>query len=121
MARRFDTQRGELQGEAILLAANAIDDTVTWHADISASDAGTLIYGGAGSGSRQLVWLDRKSYAQTEIAVDGLTQLFLARLSPQGDRIALQKDADGYGMSVYDLRDKMTLASLPKLHTTLLP
>src|SRR5258708_26170053 len=121
MARRFDTQRGELQGVPILLAANVIDDAVTWHGDVSASDAGTLIYGGAGSGSRQLVWLDRKTYAQTEIAVDGLSQLFLARLSPQGDRIALQKDSAGHDLSVYDLRDKMTLASLPKLHTTLLP
>ena len=121
MARRFDTQRGELQGEPILLAANSINDTVTWHADVSASDAGTLIYGGAGSGSRQLVWLDRKTYAQTEIAVDGLAQLFLARLSPRGDRIVLQRDHAGYDVSVYDLRDKMTLASLPKAYSNLWP
>jgi tRNA A-37 threonylcarbamoyl transferase component Bud32 len=121
MARRFDAKKGELLGEPILLAANAINDTLTWHTDVSASDAGTLIYGGAGSGSRQLVWLDRKTYAQTEIAVDGLAQLFLARLSPQGDRIALQKDHAGYDVSVYDLRDKMTLASFPKLYRDLWP
>ena len=114
-------REGRCQGEPILFAANAINDTVTWHADVSASDAGTLIYGGAGSGSRQLVWLDRKTYAQTEVAVDGLAQLFLARLSPQGDRIALQKDHAGYDLSVYDLRDKMTLVSLPKLYSNLWP
>ena len=121
MARRFNLERGSLSGEPILLAANAINDTVTWRADVSASDAGTLIYGRAGSGSRQLVWLDRKNYAQTEVAVDGLAQLFLARVSPEGDRIVLQKDHAGYDLSVYDLRDKMTLASLPKLNSNLWP
>jgi Tol biopolymer transport system component len=121
MARRFDAKRGLLLGEPMLLAANAIDDTVTWHTDVSASDAGMLIYGGAGPGSRQLVWLDRQSYAQTEVAVDGLNQLFLARLSPEGDRIVLQKDHEGYDVSVYDLRDKMTLASLPKTNNSLWP
>jgi tRNA A-37 threonylcarbamoyl transferase component Bud32 len=121
MARGFDARKGMLKGEPILLAANAINDTVTWHADVSASDTGTLIYGGAGSGSRQLVWLDRKTYAQTEVAVDGLAQLFLARVSPEGDRIVLQKDHAGYDLSVYDLRDKMTLASLPKLYSNLWP
>jgi hypothetical protein len=121
MARGFDAEKGTLQGEPILLAVNAINDTVTWHSDVSASDTGTLIYGGAGAGSRQLVWLDRKTYAQTEIAVDGLAQLFLARLSPQGDRIVLQKDHAGYDVSVYDLRDKMTLASLPRLYSNLWP
>jgi serine/threonine protein kinase/Tol biopolymer transport system component len=121
MVRAFDFTKGEMAKEPILLARRAINDSVTWHVDVSASDAGMLVYGGVGPGSRQLVWLDRSTYAQTEIAVDGLPKLFLARLSPHGDRIVLQKDQEGYDISVYDLRDKITVTSLPKLHSNGFP
>lgn len=116
MARVFDFRKGEVAREPVSLARRAINDSVTWHVDVSASDTGMLVYGGAGPGSRQLIWLDRSTYTQTEIAVEGLPKLFLARLSPQGDRVVLQKDAEGHDISVYDLRDKITLTSLPKLY-----
>ncbi|HUD65680.1 MAG TPA: protein kinase [Candidatus Sulfotelmatobacter sp.] len=116
MARAFDFTQGEVAREPISLAHRVINDSVTWHVDVSASDTGMLVYGGTGPGSRQLIWLDRGTYMQTEVAVDGLAKLFLARLSPQGERAVLQKDAEGYDISVYDLRDKITLTSLPTLH-----
>jgi Tol biopolymer transport system component len=116
MARAFDFRKGEVAREPISLARRAINDSVTWHVDVSASDTGMLVYGGTGAGSRQMIWLDRGTYTQTEVAIDGLAKLFLARLSPQGDRVVLQKDAEGYDISVYDLRDKITLMSLPTLH-----
>jgi serine/threonine protein kinase/Tol biopolymer transport system component len=114
MSRAFDPAGGRLAGEAVLLARRAINDPVTWHVDVSASDAGTLLYGGVAAGSRQLVWLDHNTYKQTDIAVDRLTKLFMARVSPQGDRILLEKDSDGYDTSVYDLQHKITLTTLPK-------
>ena len=94
---------------------------MTWHVDVSASDAGMLVYGGVGPGSRQLVWLDRSTYAQTGVAVDGLSRLFLVRLSPRGDRMVFQKDPEGRDISVYDLRNKTTVMSVPRLHSNLFP
>lgn len=121
MARAFDLEKGEATGEAKLVARRAIDDSVTWHTDVSASDAGLLLYGGAGQGSRKLVWLDRNTYAQTGIAVDGLSDLFLARLSPDGTRVAMQLDHAGRDVSVYDLQNKFTLKSLSKLNNNTFP
>jgi len=115
MARAFDSAKGAVAKEPVSLARRAINDPVTWHVDASVSDTGILVYGGVGPGSRQLIWLDRSTYKQTDIAIDGLSKLFLARLSPQGDRIVMQKDQEGYDISVYDLRDKITLTSLPKV------
>ena len=121
MARAFDFRKGEVAREPVSLARRAINDSVTWHVDVSASDTGMLVYGGAGPGSRQLIWLDRSTYRQTEVAIDGLSKLFLARLSPEGDRVVLQKDAEGYDISVYDLRDQITLTSLPTLYNNGFP
>ena len=121
MSRAFDPIKAELTGEPILLARKAINDSVTWHADVSASDTSILMYGGTGEGSRQLVWLDSITYAQTGVAVDGLSSLFLARLSPQGDRVLMQKDHDGHDISVYDLRDKTATMSLPKTESNAFP
>jgi serine/threonine protein kinase len=116
MARAFDPAKGEVASDSALFARRAINDPVTWHVDVSASDAGTLVYGGVAPGPRQLVWLDRSTYSQTGIAVDGLSKLFAARLSPQADRIIIEKDKDGYDASIYDLHDKITLASLPRAY-----
>jgi Tol biopolymer transport system component len=116
MARVFDPATGEVASDSVLFARRAINDPVTWHVDVSASDAGTLVYGGVAPGPRQLVWLDRSTYSQTEIAVDGLSKLVAARISPQGDRILIEKDKDGYDASIYDLHNKITLASLPKAY-----
>jgi serine/threonine protein kinase len=121
MARTFNPTKGEVRDEPILLARRAINDPVTWHADISASDTGTMVYGGTRGGSSQLVWLDSSTYAQSDVAVDGLSEVFLARLSPQGDRIVLQKDHEGREISIYDLRDKITSLSLPKLYNNDFP
>jgi WD40 repeat protein len=121
MARAFDAGKGELTAEPRLVARRTINDSVTWHVDVSVSNAGLLIYGGAGPGARQLVWLDGVTYAQAGVAVDGLSQLFLARLSPQGDRVVMQKDHEGHDISVYDLQNKITLVSLPKVYSNGFP
>ena len=121
MTRAFDVGTLEVGKEPVLLARGVINDPVTWHADVSATDAGILVYGRTGPGPRQLIWLDQRTYSQTEIAVDGLSKLFLARLSPQGDRVVLQKDREGRDISVFDLREKATRSSLPKLHSNGFP
>lgn len=114
MAYRFDENTRGIASEPALLARAAVNDTVTWHADVSYSDGGVLVYGGSGDASKQLVWLDSTNYAQTGTAVDGLSQLFYLNLSPEGDRVVLQKDREGHDLSVYDLRDRVTRIALPK-------
>jgi serine/threonine protein kinase len=114
MAYRFDERSRQTSAEPVLLARETVNDTVTWHADVSYSDNGVLVYGGSGDGSRQMVWVDNRTYKQTGVAVDGLSQLFYLNLSPEGDRIVMQKDREGHDVSVYDLNDRVTRVALPK-------
>jgi serine/threonine protein kinase/Tol biopolymer transport system component len=89
LAQRFDPSTGKLTGQPQTLVKDIANDDTTWHHDASASGNGLLIYGTGASGSLQLLWMDRSS-KQTSTIADGLTNVHWARLSPQGDRIALQ-------------------------------
>ena len=79
-----------------------MNDASTWHMDASASGDGLLVFGSGGSGDLQLVWMDRAA-KQISIIVDKITNLQGARLSPQGDRVALQIDAGVNDIWVMDL------------------
>jgi len=89
MAQPFDPAAGKLSGEAQSLATGVVDDVSTWHMDTSASSNGLLVLGSGGTADWQLVWMDRNGKRIGTVA-DKLTNLFTARISPQGDRIALQ-------------------------------
>jgi eukaryotic-like serine/threonine-protein kinase len=91
MAQPFDPARGILSDSPRSVARGMANDISTWHMDASASDDGLLILGSGGSADWQLVWMDRSGKLISTIA-DKLTNLQLARISPQGDRIALQID-----------------------------
>jgi len=102
MAQPFDPGKGTLSGEPRNVAKGVMNDVSTWHMDASASDSGTLIIGSGGIGVVQLIWMDRAT-KQTSIVADNLSELQLARVSPQGDRVALQIDSGINDIWVLDL------------------
>ncbi len=91
MAQTFDPANGELSGDAQTLASGVLNDVSTWHTSASATDNGLLTFANGTSGGVQLVWMDR-SGKQLGVAADNLQNLNFARLSPQGDRVALMLD-----------------------------
>ncbi len=92
IAQRFDPASGRLGGELQSLADVVTNDVSTWHLDLSASNTGMLLLASGGTADWQLTWFDRTG-KQMGVAADKLTNLQYARLSPKGDRIALQIDA----------------------------
>jgi Tol biopolymer transport system component len=102
MAQLFDPSKGALSGEPHTLARGVINDLATWHMDASASNSGLLTLGSGGNGVVQLIWMDRAT-KQTSVVIDNLPDLQLARISPQGDRIALQIDTGINDIWVLDL------------------
>lgn len=101
MAQRFDPDRGSLSGEPQVVAKGVVSDIATWHMGASAGEQ-LLIFGTGGSGDWQLVWLDRNS-KEVAVLADKLNNLQLFRLSPQGDRVALQIDTGTADIWVLDL------------------
>jgi serine/threonine protein kinase len=91
MAQRFDVNSGVLSGASASVVKGIANDVSTWHMDASASPNGLLIFSSGGSADWELIWSDRNGKFIGTVA-DKLTNLFTARLSPQGDRIALQID-----------------------------
>jgi serine/threonine protein kinase len=91
MAQRFDASSGVLSGASASVVKGIANDVSTWHMDASASPNGLLVFSSGGSADWELIWSDRNGKFIGTVA-DKLTNLFTARLSPQGDRIALQID-----------------------------
>jgi eukaryotic-like serine/threonine-protein kinase len=102
MAQPFDAASGTLSGEAQNLASGVVNDFSTWHMDASASNNGLLVVGSGGTADWQLVWMDRTG-KQIGTVANKLTNLQTARISPQGDRIALGIDIGMNDIWVLDL------------------
>ncbi len=102
MAQPFDSGSGTLSGEPQAIASGVVDDISTWHTDATASNNGLLVLGSGGTADWQLVWMDRNG-KQIGTVADKLTNLQTARISPQGDRIALQIDTGMNDIWVLDL------------------
>ena len=102
LAQSFDGAKGKLTGDPQTLAKGVINDFSTWRMDASASDDGLLVFGSGGTGTLQLVWVDRAS-KQISVIADKLNDLQAAVLSPQGDRIAMQIDSGQNDIWVLDL------------------
>src|SRR6202790_2163709 len=102
MAQSFDPAKGTLSDDPRGVAKGVMNDISTWHMDASPSSAGLLVFGSGGSGDLQLVWIDRGG-KQITTSADKITNLQFARLSPQGDRVALQIDAGVNDIWVLDL------------------
>ena len=103
VAQPFDPATGTLSGEAQPLANGVVNDVSTWHMDVSASGNGLLVLGSGGSADWQLVWVDRNG-KQIGTVSEKLTNLRDARISPQGDRIALGIDIGMNDIWVLDLK-----------------
>ena len=91
MAQRFDPSSGVLSGASASVVKGIANDVSTWHMDASAAPNGLLVFSSGGSADWELIWSDRNGKFIGTVA-DKLTNLFTARLSPQGDRIAMQID-----------------------------
>jgi Tol biopolymer transport system component len=92
MAQPFDPATGRLSGQAQTVSSGVLNDVTTWHMDASATDSGVLTFANGTSGNVQLVWMDRTG-KEAGIAVENLQNLQFARLSPQGDRVAVMLDS----------------------------
>ncbi len=92
VAQPFDPANGKLSGQLQTISTGVLNDVTTWHLGASAADNRVLAFGNGTSGSVQLVWMDRTG-KQIGIAAENLQNLQYARLSPQGDRIALMLDS----------------------------
>ncbi len=102
MAQPFDPNTGALSGEAQGVASGVVNDVSTWHVDASASNTGLLVLGSGGVADWRLVWMDRTG-KQIGTAADKLVDLQTARISPQGDRLALGIDVGMNDIWVFDL------------------
>ena len=91
MAQSFDPATGKLAAQPQNVAKGVANDIATWHMDASAAGEGLLVFASGGTGDWQLLWMDRSS-KQISTLADKLPNLQFARLSPQGDRVALQID-----------------------------
>ncbi len=102
MAQPFDPAKGTLSGEPQSVIKGLMNDFSTWHMDASAASNGLLVFGSGGSGDVQLLWMDRSGKPVGTVA-ENLLGLQLARVSPQGDRIAMQIDTGMNDIWVLDL------------------
>ena len=102
MAQPFDPAKGTLRDEPRSVARGVMNDISTWHMDATASPDGLLAFGTGGTSDLQLIWFDREGKPLDTLA-ENLTNLQWARISPQGDRVALQIDTGQNDIWVLDL------------------
>jgi Tol biopolymer transport system component len=102
IAQAFDPASGKLSGGPQTVVAGVMNDSSTWHMDASASSDGLLIFASGASGDVQLVWVDRDT-KQISTVADKLTDLQVAVISLQGDRVAMQINAGATDIWVLDL------------------
>jgi eukaryotic-like serine/threonine-protein kinase len=102
MAQAFDPGNGKIGGEPQTVARGVMNDVTTWHMDASVAPNGVLVIGNGGTGDLQLVWMDLKTKQITTV-VDKISGLQWAKISPQGDRIALEIDTGVTDVWVLDL------------------
>jgi Tol biopolymer transport system component len=119
MAQKFDPSAGKLNGDPQVLANGVANDLSTWHMDASVSDNGLLVMGSGGKPDWQLIWVDREG-KRIGVVADKLSNLQLARLSPQGDRVALQIDTGTNDLWVFDfargIRTRLTFGPVSNNH-----
>jgi eukaryotic-like serine/threonine-protein kinase len=124
MAQSFDPANGTLSGETRSVAKGVMSDVTTWHLDASATADGLLVFGSGGSGDLQLIWMDRNG-KQIGTVAEKLPNLQVARISPQGDRIALQIDSGMNDIWVLDLprgvRTRLTFGPVANAYPTWSP
>jgi Tol biopolymer transport system component len=102
VAQRFDADNGNVSGEPQVVANGVMNDSSTWHVDASAANNGLLVFGTGQSADLQLVWMDRATKEVSTLA-GKFSNLQFARISPRGDRIALQIDTGANDIWILDV------------------
>jgi serine/threonine-protein kinase len=110
----FDADALEVRGEAVPLA-EAVDTKAAGAANAALSADGTLLYAPASHfAHRRLVWVDRASGARSVLPAP-VRGYVLARISPDGTRIAVDVREHSQAVYIYDIArdalDKFTDSS----------
>lgn len=103
MAQRFDPGKGNLQGEPERLAENVLQDSTTWKAEFDVTGNELLAYATGGIVPAQPMWYDRTG---KELGPAGPKAFNLnsIRLSPDGNRLAIEAGEISADVWVYDLK-----------------
>jgi serine/threonine protein kinase/Tol biopolymer transport system component len=95
LAQPFDFLRFKLTGNPIPVAEQVAASGISSRAALSAAAAGPIVYhAGSALGHRQLVWFDRSGKAVGQFGEDD-TGLSNPSLSPDGRRVAVNRQSDG--------------------------
>jgi dipeptidyl aminopeptidase/acylaminoacyl peptidase len=90
VAQPFDAVKGQVSGEATMVAEGVAVGGASRLGAVSVSNDGTLFYGGAAHERRQLTWYSRDGKL---LSVLGQPEAYDAlRISPDGKRVALERD-----------------------------
>jgi Tol biopolymer transport system component len=96
MAQAFDVEQGQTTGEPLTVAEGVAFGGQSRLGAVSASNDGTLLYGGTAIRHVQLTWLDREGKQVGEVGQpDDYAGL---RISPDGKRVALKRGRDVWQM-----------------------
>ena len=95
MVRRLDVDRGELVGDAQVLAESVAYTSATGRGAFSVSANGRIVYRSRAADRRQLVWYDRTTNRSTPIGDPESNGQEVAELSPDGRRVALDRTVQG--------------------------
>jgi Tol biopolymer transport system component len=88
MARPFDTARGEIEGEPVVVADPVGVDANVYAAAVSVSTTGLVAYRSGGASRRQLAWFDRSGDPAGTVGQPDENDLLGPELSRDGRRVA---------------------------------
>ena len=99
LARRINQRTFQLEGKPVRFASGVVDDIFTSRGCFTVSSAGTLAYApGSGRPVAQMTWMDRSG---KELGVVGEpAEIYSLRLSPDGQRVAVNIDQDIYVVDI---------------------
>jgi len=96
MAQPFDVEQGQTTSEPLALAEGVGFGSASRLGAVSASNDGTLVYGGAATRRVQLTWLDREGKQVGTVGQPG--EYIGLRISPDGKRVAFTRGGDAWQM-----------------------
>jgi eukaryotic-like serine/threonine-protein kinase len=95
MARKLDLDRGELTGDAQVIADGVAYTAATGFGAFSVSPKGQIAYRSSAADRRRLTWYDRATNRSTPAADPDSNGLEAAELSPDGRHVALDRIGQG--------------------------
>jgi serine/threonine-protein kinase len=103
LAVPFDLNRLEVTGRPITMVEDVFTDPDSGFADFAISRDGTLVYASGGGGTHHnaaLVWVDRQGHTEPAAEIRG--SFDQVRLSPDGQRVAVDLDRANSDIWIYD-------------------